>query len=137
MLVASNNDDEVSWYENLNGNGVFSKERVISQRVRSVQTAIAADLDGDGDLDLVASALLPQKTIDAEKRAFEGVIWLERTAADAYERHVLSQGHPVSPAMTLADIDADGDVDVIAGNFHDGAGAPLTVYRNDGPVDRQ
>lgn len=121
----------ISWLENT---GDLKFERHHVGFMPGVHRVLAADMDGDGDLDLVASALLPQKTIDAEKHTFEGVIWLERKADAVYDRHVLTDGHPMSPAIALADIDADGDIDVIAGNFHDsGPDAPLTVFRNDGP----
>ena len=110
LLVASNNDDEVSWYENLNGNGVFSKERVISQRVRSVQTAIAADLDGDGDMDVVSASYEDNK-----------IAWYENEdgAGTFGSQQVVSRQTVGAIDVHAADFDNDGDLDLVTASARD------------------
>jgi hypothetical protein len=65
------------------------------------------DIDGDGDLDLVAAA-------------FEGQTWLylNNGTADPFSDHIahpVSQGDAQTKAMALGDVDNDGDLDVVLG----------------------
>ena len=48
-------DDKIAWYENLGG-GSFSAPSVLSTSADGVQTVRAADLDGDGDADVVSAS---------------------------------------------------------------------------------
>jgi hypothetical protein len=60
-LSASNRDDKVAWYENTSGIGSFGPQRVISTLSVTAMSVFAADVDGDGDIDAVASGLLDNK----------------------------------------------------------------------------
>ena len=55
VLSASGQDDKVAWYEN-NGSGGFGSQIVISNTTGFAYSVYAADLDGDGDLDVPIAA---------------------------------------------------------------------------------
>ena len=53
VISRSSDDDKIAWYENIDGLGTFGPQRVIAQDLDIPGTPFAADLDGDGDLDLL------------------------------------------------------------------------------------
>ncbi len=49
-------DGEVVWFENIDGLGTFGSKNIISTEVQFVRSVIAADIDNDGDMDVIASS---------------------------------------------------------------------------------
>ncbi|MDA0817084.1 MAG: FG-GAP-like repeat-containing protein [Planctomycetota bacterium] len=78
--------------------------------------AAAADLDGDGDIDLVASALAEPQIGSVDVARLPSLIWLEQTEAGGFRRHVLEVGDLRHPVLALHDHDANGLPDIVVGN---------------------
>ncbi len=100
-----------------------------------VHRAVPADLDGDGDLDLAAVALVPPSSAAAASGVrLASVLWLEQIATGEFVPHVLEWNQLQHATCTVLDEDADGDLDIIVGHFHwEGEDTRLlTVFRNDG-----
>jgi hypothetical protein len=99
-----------------------------------VMRAQAADLDGDGDMDVVACALVQFK--DAAGATIRGsdipsLVWLEQTAPGRFERHTLETGAQ-HLSLDLADDDGDGDVDIVVANSLSRAEGFVEVWENVG-----
>ena len=47
--------DKIIWFENLGGNGTFADEQFISTKTNGLKSVDVADIDSDGDLDVVAT----------------------------------------------------------------------------------
>lgn len=103
------------WLEN-QGSFPFVYHRLA--HLPGAHTAQPADLDGDGDMDIVSSVFIP--TFDPNwpaARDLDTVIWLEQTKPGRYERFLLESRYAVHPCMDLDDYDDDGDIDIVVGNF--------------------
>jgi len=84
-----------------------------------VHRAVTADLDGDGDQDIIAAALLPPRSVHGKVLTdLQALIWLEQTADGKFARHVIQRGLPIYASLAISDIDGDSDLDIVAGCFH-------------------
>jgi hypothetical protein len=115
---------QVVWYENVGkpGKGAEWTKHVIG-RLENAFEAVAADLNGDGKLDVVATAWSP-----AGK-----VVWFENPGdpAGEWKLHVLKEKWPLANQVIVADLDGDGKLDVIA-TAERGANE-LRWWHNEGP----
>jgi hypothetical protein len=82
-----------------------------------VSRAQAADLDGDGDLDVIASTFIALGA-DVDEKSLPSLVWLEQKRNGVFERHTLEVGNPRHATLDAADFDRDGDVDIVVGNFN-------------------
>jgi len=81
------------------------------------ERAAVGDLDGDGDLDVVGAAFLPQLD-PATWKNWDSVVWAENLGdARKWQVRVLEVGNPVHSAVLLDDVDQDGATDIVLGNY--------------------
>lgn len=122
----------IHWLEN---RGAFPYADHRLSDMPGVHRALACDLDGDGDLDIVACSLLPDRMHDREAQEdFDSVLWLEQVPAGSFIRHSLERGVCKHPALEVGDFDDDGDIDLAVGTFGYSAQArqpALTVWWNE------
>jgi hypothetical protein len=127
----------VEWLEN-RGNGEFSAHRIGT--LYGAHSAEAVDLDGDGDLDVVASGFLPQVNLSesAERMRLDSLVWFERTDGE-WIPWSIELNHPLHTGMTVVDFNRDGRPDIVAAINREWTleepvrGPSLEVFVNEGP----
>ncbi len=107
LLSASTDDDKIAWYENdgtpLNGGWA---NHTISLAANAAEAVFAIDLDGDGDLDVISASRFDDK-----------IAWYENDgtpAVGAWTEHSISTAVDSANSLFAADLDGDGDIDVLA-----------------------
>ncbi|KNC50974.1 fibronectin type III domain-containing protein [Thecamonas trahens ATCC 50062] len=110
LASASHADDKIAWYENTDGSGSFGPQQVVSTAADFGQSVIAADIDGDDDLDLASSSVLDNK-----------ISWYENTNQTAAfgPQQVVSTAAVYASSVIAADIDGDGDLDLASASAYD------------------
>jgi hypothetical protein len=103
----------IQWLENTGGYPFTA--RPIAP-LAGAHRALAVDLDGDGDLDVVAAAMVALME-EGTASGLPSIVWLERTGRTTFTRHTLERGLPFHATLDAADFDRDGDVDLVVGNF--------------------
>ncbi|MCF8371799.1 MAG: T9SS type A sorting domain-containing protein [Bacteroidales bacterium] len=105
-ITSSNNDKKLSWWKN-DGLGNFGSEIVLYQGIDGVSDVFVADLDQDGDLDILTAA-------------YE-VEWYENLGgANLFAFHFIGQGLQAHE-IHAADLDGDNDLDVVASSGNGGS----------------
>ena len=106
MLIASQGDDLIAWFENLDGLGGFGTQNTISLDVDNAQYARPADLDGDGDIDVIGVAISDNKVLGFFNDGF----------GNFTEQSIISSTNleSVFPTNIIpADVNMDGKVDLV------------------------
>jgi hypothetical protein len=103
----------IDWLEN-RGEYPFTSHTLA--RMPGAHRARAIDLDGDGDLDVVASAFVADGG-GPEASSLPSLVWLEQVRKGVFERRTLEKGALHHPTLTVGDVNADGKADIIVGNM--------------------
>jgi|21_taG_2_1085346.scaffolds.fasta_scaffold00043_48 hypothetical protein len=107
VISASIGDNKIAWYENLDGQGTFGSEQIISTEANYTWSVVAMDIDGDGDKDVVSASGL----IDEGKVAwYENLDGLGSFGA----QNIINPNMNGARSVYVADIDNDGDMDVLS-----------------------
>jgi len=115
IASASQNDGKIAWYENTDGRGTFGPQQVIFNNADGASSVFGADLDGDGDQDLLMASSGSYPT-------YAGMIgWFENIDGRGTFGSLRVISSEVVGAMSVfgTDIDGDGDTDVFSASFGD------------------
>jgi len=124
VLSSSRLDDEIAWYENMDGVGNFGPARLISYDASRPMSVLAADVDGDGDADVLSASYYDDK-----------IAWYENLTGlgDFGPQQVISDNAAGAQSVFAADVDGDGDPDVLSASVWDDR---IAIYENlDGAGD--
>ncbi len=121
IVAALFGDDRIRWWSNEDGTGTSWTAQTVDDNFDGASSVLAADMDGDGDLDLAGTALLADDVTWWENQP--GVVGIE------WVRHRIEAFYDGPQCTHVADLDADGDLDLLAAAFD---GDMITVWLQSG-----
>lgn len=104
LIAAAVTSNRIEWYEN-SGTGTFTTH-LLDNNFRGAHTVQLIDLDQDGDMDILCSGWDNSAAKSEEA-------WWENNGNEVFTKHVISPTLDQSPFIDAADIDLDGDLDLI------------------------
>ena len=83
------------------GQAIFT-EHAISTSADHAVSVYAADVDGDGDMDVLSASTADHK-----------IAWYENDGSESFTEHSISTSADGASSVHAADVDGDGDLDVL------------------------
>ena len=116
-------DDKIAWYENDGASDPSFTARTITTSADAAYSVFAADVDNDGDIDVLSASLNDDK-----------IAWYESDgAADpSFTARTITTSADGAVSVFAADYDNDGDMDVLSASYNDDK---IAWYENDGASD--
>ncbi len=110
VLSASKTIDEIVWYANNGKLDPTFTEHLISGTANGAWSVFAADVDGDGDTDVLSASYLDNK-----------IAWYESDGGSPpnFTEHLISSTADGAWSVFATDVDGDGDVDVLSASDQD------------------
>lgn len=119
-VAASTQDNSVYWFENQGAPAFDFTRHLVTNAAAGARAALAADIDGDGDLDLYSASHGDNK-----------IAWYENLGGvpPAFTTHVVATDAMYARSVYAADLDNDGDMDLMSASQEDDL---VRWYQNDG-----
>jgi len=118
VLATSEAGNKIVWFKNEDGLGNFGVQQIITQNLEYTRYVNAADLDGNGDMDVLSASLNDDK-----------IAWYENDGSQNFTEHVITTAADGASGVFAIDLDDDGDVDVLSASYTDNT---IAWYENDG-----
>jgi len=100
-------DNTIAWYENTDGQGNFGQIQIISSIISQTASIFAADIDNDGDMDIISGAGSGSNTVS----------WHENTDGQGnFAMNILSSSGSTDDVFAV-DLDNDNDLDILTASF--------------------
>ena len=109
-------DDDITWWENTNGIGTTWSEHLIDGDFDAARSVFAADLDRDGDIDVLGTA-----------NEADDITWWENDGAEGFTEHTIDGSFNGAWDVYPADVDGDGHIDILGTALH---GNEITWWEN-------
>ena len=118
ILSASYNDDTIAWYENDGASDPSWTAADIDTNADGAYAVFAADMDNDGDMDILSAS-----------ENDDTVAWYENDGASdpSWTASDIATSADGACGVFAADLDNDGDLDVLSASFYDDA---IAWYEN-------
>jgi hypothetical protein len=119
IVTSSAHRHGIFWYKQVGeGSNISFRQRLIDKSWSQAHSLTLADLDEDGDLDLVTGKrFYAHNGGDPDAEAPLGLYWYEFRPADPPQwiKHVISYGKGVGAGLNIpvVDLDGDGDLDIV------------------------
>ncbi|MEX0723464.1 MAG: FG-GAP-like repeat-containing protein [Gracilimonas sp.] len=120
LLVVSRGEDRILWLESDGAAEPSFTEHLVSDSISTPIDVYAADIDGDGDLDIISVSTNPK------------IVWFENDGSSepSFTAHEISvAGDPLN--LLVGDVDGDGHLDLIV-SFYNSYPDKIAWYKNNG-----
>jgi hypothetical protein len=120
IVSVDTGNDRVLWFENDGARPPSWTQRVLTTTTDDPWAVYPVDLDRDGDMDVLTASAEDDK-----------VAWHENDGGSppGWSSHTIASNRDGAISVHSADMDGDGDPDVVAGSWNDSA---LSWYESDG-----
>ncbi len=122
VLAASEVGNWIRWYENDGSGSPSFTPHDVTLTMFNARDVIAADVDNDGDMDVIGASSTENK-----------VSWFENNGETmpTFTEHVVTRSAIGAWSVFAGDIDLDGDIDIASASINDGR---IVWYANDGSM---
>ncbi len=109
ILGAAMYDDDISWWENIDGSGISWVEHILDEDFCGAMSVYSEDIDGDGDMDVLGAAFTDDDITWWENSdTSPGIYWTE---------HIVDGCFNGAMSVYSEDIDGDGDMDILGSSL--------------------